>query len=1033
MSYFWKPEGPATDFEQQLATSQYDPGAWWHFTTQAGRAFDLYNTMGLALHEGHVAQEEQRAGVYDASSNRALSGFYPGEARPEPQREKTISREEFLRQGYDRGGRIEWSPRTTEVRARIEAEELDKRDHEDMLLARTSTPFRSALGFGAAFLGSLPDPINLLPVGGAAAKGASMGRRVLAGARAGVLGTAAADAIVLPSARARGEDVGFGTLALDLTFGALIGGGIGAGGGVLHNRRVRSLAQEEESLARAFGEAGFDAGEASRRARDVVNVLADTAHRRDKVEAVRSWVGGQNREDAGRLLDKAMETLVRDGDMDVGSWAALLRGHELAPGESLLPRGVTAAVQRDFASMLEAVEKHGVPQVALGRMSSASQQALESIGRAGGMELVRDGRLVLPSNVVWALFNKGDGFLKGHRTADQVADLLAEAARFDRDAPVPAGGKGRAKRMAKLQDRLLESGFFERDKETGRIRINAETSLGSERRRLVDEMVASGIDRDRAEGYAKLHVAQSLAFQKAYGVDAVKALKRRTFKRAAGQAELELERGRQNVLEESRTAQPAGRPRGQQPADGSVSVSYVRDTGRPSDRVALPDGSDAFGTFEERTLADGRHLPEGKIVMERGVSQFGRGKGFLHIADVHGEEIRNAGYGSVQEFVWDLVNNFNEIWEGDGRSLTIVWNKLTKDGKKPAGFVELSKRGDVYFVKSAFPASGVFPNARKKRLLWRNAPPSSSTTGGSTPSFAQSKPSHRNPYRTPDGALHGQRGQSVETSIGANGADSNRTLGLVEFGNAEPGGAAETYRIFLAPDADASTIPHESAHIFLRELESVVANAEPGAVHVEQAKADIAALRRYAGVAEEGKLSEADYRTLQESVARGFEQYLAEGRAPNPALEGVFQRMARWLSSIYEDIKAYVAGTDGVELNDDVRQAFDRMLDPDRWGGEQSRLDVFDASSPAPDYTRPAPRPEIVPDTVEALERANDGILADMGRSPIDLEATRIVESGGASPEHLAELEGANVQLERINRIEEASLAALECIIGGVA
>ena len=41
MSYFWKPEGPATDFEQQLATSQYDPGAWWHFTTQAGRAFDL--------------------------------------------------------------------------------------------------------------------------------------------------------------------------------------------------------------------------------------------------------------------------------------------------------------------------------------------------------------------------------------------------------------------------------------------------------------------------------------------------------------------------------------------------------------------------------------------------------------------------------------------------------------------------------------------------------------------------------------------------------------------------------------------------------------------------------------------------------------------------------------------------------------------------------------------------------------------------------------------------------------------------------
>lgn len=77
----------------------------------------------------------------------------------------------------------------------------------------------------------MPDPVNLIPFGGAAARGASLGRRAFLAAREGAVSTLAADAILMPEAVRRGDDVDFGDLALDVTFGALLGGGLGAAGG----------------------------------------------------------------------------------------------------------------------------------------------------------------------------------------------------------------------------------------------------------------------------------------------------------------------------------------------------------------------------------------------------------------------------------------------------------------------------------------------------------------------------------------------------------------------------------------------------------------------------------------------------------------------------------------------------------------------------------------------------------------------------------------------------------------------------------
>lgn len=92
-----------------------------------------------------------------------------------------------------------------------------------------------------------------------------------------------------------------------------------------------------------------------------------------------------------------------------------------------------------------------------------------------------------------------------------------------------------------------------------------------------------------------------------------------------------------------------------------------------------------------------------------------------------------------------------------------------------------------------------------------------------------------------------------------------------------------------------------------------------------QARQDMATLRRFAGMAEDGDLTAEQWREVQEYAARGFEQYLGEGRAPVKELDGVFSRMMRWLKNLYASWRQYV----GADLDDDVRRVFDRLLATD--------------------------------------------------------------------------------------------------------
>lgn len=127
---------------------------------------------------------------------------------------------------------------------------------------------------------------------------------------------------------------------------------------------------------------------------------------------------------------------------------------------------------------------------------------------------------------------------------------------------------------------------------------------------------------------------------------------------------------------------------------------------------------------------------------------------------------------------------------------------------------------------------------------------------------------------------------------------------------------------------------HQAARILSRDHASANARAANivsravGHLHaLDQARADLRALRQWAQVPVEGELAQGseEWTKFHETVARGFEQYLREGRAPRRKLEAAFARLRSWLLKVYGQARDIL----GLPVSDDVRRVFDRMLATD--------------------------------------------------------------------------------------------------------
>jgi hypothetical protein len=122
----------------------------------------------------------------------------------------------------------------------------------------------------------------------------------------------------------------------------------------------------------------------------------------------------------------------------------------------------------------------------------------------------------------------------------------------------------------------------------------------------------------------------------------------------------------------------------------------------------------------------------------------------------------------------------------------------------------------------------------------------------------------------------------------------------------------------LFEGANKSTFLHETGHYFLQMYLKYLPN-------------ELSAVFKWAGVAEKplDQLTDAEYKKLQESFARGFEAYVMEGKAPNETLANAFERFKNWLTEIYQQAVNILSTAGKVKLSKEITEFMDSMLSVD--------------------------------------------------------------------------------------------------------
>lgn len=176
----------------------------------------------------------------------------------------------------------------------------------------------------------------------------------------------------------------------------------------------------------------------------------------------------------------------------------------------------------------------------------------------------------------------------------------------------------------------------------------------------------------------------------------------------------------------------------------------------------------------------------------------------------------------------------------------------------------------------------------------------------------------------------GAYGNATADTANNQDAQQQSTLHQAARGAFMPG----SNTIALLKEADLSTTIHELGHYFLHTglnianaLEAKAARGEELSVGERQHLADIQATLNWLGLADLqawNALNFEQQRPYHEQLARGFEAYVMEGRAPSLEMRSVFQRMKAWMLRVYQNLTRL-----DVQLSDEVRGVFDRLLASD--------------------------------------------------------------------------------------------------------
>jgi len=134
--------------------------------------------------------------------------------------------------------------------------------------------------------------------------------------------------------------------------------------------------------------------------------------------------------------------------------------------------------------------------------------------------------------------------------------------------------------------------------------------------------------------------------------------------------------------------------------------------------------------------------------------------------------------------------------------------------------------------------------------------------------------------------------------------------GAIQFGK------DRQFTISLFEKADLSTALHESGHFYLEILADLAQDESAP----QQIKDDFAAVLKWMKVKDRASIQTDQH----EQWARGFEQYLMEGKSPSVEMQSVFARFRAWLVAVYKTLARL-----NVDLTDDVRRVMDRLVATD--------------------------------------------------------------------------------------------------------
>lgn len=372
-----------------------------------------------------------------------------------------------------------------------------------------------------------------------------------------------------------------------------------------------------------------------------------------------------------------------------------------------------------------------------------------------------------------------------------------------------------------------------------------------------------------------------------------------------------------------------------------------------ADAVSYPNNGRAVGSISPEIARTLRLDKPGAIVLDD--------IGLQHIEDRHGKEIRGLGFADARAFVDAVLADVNAVYavNDGGRKYDLVSRAMLPQGRVMVR-LEFARTGDFYSVATAGPIK--MAQYKKKKPLWESAPHFQS---GLTDSVENT------PRVTGQSGMRQDAAGKISLAIG-NREVNGEARARVTFDAAEGGRAVIEF--FSA--ADASSAPHELYHIFRREMAESAARPDAP----QRVREDWARIEEFVG-AEPGQTWT---RAMEEKFARAGERFLLEGKAPTPALQGVFERLRQWFLELYANADAA-----GLHISPAMREVFGNMLSvPAEQGDMAFRKALGELLSRPVDPVEPAAVPPLPVDAppLETMQAMTVEAEQDLGRALGELE-----------------------------------------------